>query len=346
MGVRLFLIEQPMKFTIGDPVYVKSNREEGVITAFVSGEMAEVSVNGKRYVVYLTDLEHPYLNWFLNKKKEPKSIRGDQVIPEKQGARKTGLAMGLHLVFFPEYRLEGMEDVVDRIRVYLYNETWQDIQVDYHCGVKGETIFSLGPRLIPDSDIYLHDLSFESASQNPVFTVSCTDKESPAKHETYTFTLKGKKLHEHLHHLRFANLASFNYCLTQEIKVPPAKVVVKAPLHVQKQGHKKIDSHFDFEKAQKTALQAVDLHAEALGLDERRLKAGEILQLQLREAQKAIDLAMATHQHELILIHGVGKGTLKQELHRMLDQTKGGVGYVFDYDSRYGYGATRVIFTY
>ncbi|MBU3677613.1 MAG: hypothetical protein FGM54_10620, partial [Chitinophagaceae bacterium] len=89
-----------------------------------------------------------------------------------------------------------------------------------------------------------------------------------------------------------------------------------------------------------------DLHAEALGLDERRLSSGEILHLQLREAQKAIDLAMATHQKELILIHGVGKGVLKQELHRMLNQTKGGVGYVYDYDSRYGYGATRVIFSY
>ena len=335
-----------MKFSIGDPVYVKSNQEEGRLVAFVSGEMAEVEVNGKRYVVYLSDLDHPYLNWFLNKKKDKKVLRGDQLLPESKGRRSSGLSMGIYLAFFPEYRFDGMEDVVERIRVFLYNETWQDLQIDYTCVVRGESLFSLAPRLIPESEVYVHDIDFESASQNPVFTVQCADLDDPAKQETFTFTLKGKKLHESLHQLRFKNQAFFSHCLAQEVKVPPAIRVIKSVIIPVVPSAKKPETHFDFEKAQKLAKNELDLHASALGLDERRLSSSEILHFQLREARKAIDLAMATHQSELILIHGVGKGVLKSELHQALDQTNGVVSYVNEYDSRYGYGATRVIFRY
>ena len=335
-----------MKFSIGDPVYVKSNQEEGRLVAFVSGEMAEVEVNGKRYVVYLSDLDHPYLNWFLNKKKDKKVLHADQLLPESKGRRSSGLSMGVYIAFFPEYRFDGMEDVVEKIRVFLYNETWQDLQMDYTCVVRGESLFSLAPRLIPESEVYVHDLDFESASQNPSFTIQCADLEEPAKQETFTFMLKGKKLHDALHQLRFKNEAFFSHCLAVDVKVPPPVHVVKASVVVPLPASLKSDSHFDFEKAQKMAKNVLDLHAPALGLDERRLASAEILHFQLREARKAIDLAMATHQYELILIHGVGKGTLKNELHRLLDQTKGVVSYVNEFDSRYGYGATRVIFRY
>ena len=212
--------------------------------------------------------------------------------------------------------------------------------------MRGESLFSLAPRLIPESEVYVHDIDFESASQNPVFTVQCGDVDEPAKQETFTFTLKGKKLHESLHQLRFKNQAFFSHCLAEEIKVPPAIRVIKSAIVPVVPAAKKPETHFDFEKAQKLAKYEVDLHAPALGLDERRLTSAEILHFQLREARKAIDLALATHQRELILIHGVGKGTLKSELHRLLDQTKGGLSYVNEFDSRYGYGATRVIFRY
>ena len=64
-----------MKFSIGDPVYIKSNDEEGKIIEFISNDMAKVKTNdGASYHVYLSDLEHPYLRWFLDKNKKYKNI--------------------------------------------------------------------------------------------------------------------------------------------------------------------------------------------------------------------------------------------------------------------------------
>jgi len=40
----------------------------------------------------------------------------------------------------------------------------------------------------------------------------------------------------------------------------------------------------------------------------------------------------------------VGKGSLRQEIHRLLDQTIWVKKYVHGYDNRYGYGATEVFF--
>ncbi|MBK7763914.1 MAG: hypothetical protein IPI46_11215 [Bacteroidetes bacterium] len=56
-----------MKFSIGDPVYIKSNNEEGEIDEFIGSDMASVKVNNKLYHAFLDDLEHPYLRWFMKK---------------------------------------------------------------------------------------------------------------------------------------------------------------------------------------------------------------------------------------------------------------------------------------
>ena len=88
----------------------------------------------------------------------------------------------------------------------------------------------------------------------------------------------------------------------------------------------------------------MDLHIEKLVKDFRHLSPSLILEIQLKECRNAVDLAIATHQHALVLIHGVGNGKLKNEIHRMLKQTKNVKRYVYDFDSRYGYGATEVFF--
>jgi len=48
----------------------------------------------------------------------------------------------------------------------------------------------------------------------------------------------------------------------------------------------------------------------------------------------------------LIVIHGIGKGVLKNEISGILNQTNGIQRYVNEYDIRYGYGATKVFFRY
>ena len=85
----------------------------------------------------------------------------------------------------------------------------------------------------------------------------------------------------------------------------------------------------------------LDLHIEKLGVDYKGKSNGEIVQIQLDAASNFIDKSMLAGKRELILVHGVGNGTLKKEVHKLL---KSYYGIRFEQgDSRkYGDGATLV----
>ncbi|MBK7763913.1 MAG: Smr/MutS family protein [Bacteroidetes bacterium] len=108
----------------------------------------------------------------------------------------------------------------------------------------------------------------------------------------------------------------------------------------------KNENHFDFSKAIKSATTEVDLHIEQLIQHHHHLSSSEIIGIQLKACQQALDLAIATHQPTLILIHGIGKGVLKLEIIKLLNQTKHIKSYVNEFDVKYGYGATKVFFQF
>lgn len=68
--------------------------------------------------------------------------------------------------------------------------------------------------------------------------------------------------------------------------------------------------------------------------------------MQLSEFEKWYDLAVAHHQPNFIVIHGVGSGRLKEEIHELLKIRKEVKYFVNQYDPRFGYGATEIAFQY
>ena len=64
----------------------------------------------------------------------------------------------------------------------------------------------------------------------------------------------------------------------------------------------------------------------------------------MKNLQKELDNALHSKQKTLIVIHGVGKGILKNEIHKVLDQTFWVDKYVYEYTAKYGDGATKIYF--
>lgn len=337
-----------MKFSIGDPVFVKSNEEEGVIEEFIGKDMASVRVDGKTYYVYLTDLDHPYLRWFMKEssRQRKKTPYLDQLSTEKpSGQKQQALPEGVYLVYFPTYTLDEFDDKVEKVKVFLYNETKRSYRFSYQNVVRQKELFSLQSEILPAGQFYLHDVPFEEMAMNPVFTCRFTDLHDPKLENEYTITIKARKFFEKIDEIRFANRAFFHYMLFDQLVPKPREEVI---VH-QRVGHAKPisrpEGHFDFKHAFRKATKVVDLHIEALVPEPRLLAAGEILEIQLKACREALDLAYATHQHCLVIIHGIGKGVLKTQINALLSQTNGVVRYVNEYDSRYGYGATKVFFS-
>ena len=85
----------------------------------------------------------------------------------------------------------------------------------------------------------------------------------------------------------------------------------------------------------------IDLHISALNPDYQNLEKHEIMQAQLDYFMKTLEDAMIHQYQKLIYIHGIGNGSLKNELRKILRtypdiQTKEAAF------NRYGYGAIEV----
>ncbi len=85
----------------------------------------------------------------------------------------------------------------------------------------------------------------------------------------------------------------------------------------------------------------VDLHFEVLVDFPKNFSAHEKLQIQLKEARKALDRARRGGIKKVVLIHGVGQGRLREEIYSLLER----MDRISFYDAayaRYGKGATEV----
>lgn len=90
-------------------------------------------------------------------------------------------------------------------------------------------------------------------------------------------------------------------------------------------------------------LKEVDLHIEKLRDDHQFLSKDEILKIQLNHFQKALDTAIVHKLSSIIFIHGVGNGTLRYEIQKVISKHQQVKTYLDAHKDRYGYGATEVV---
>jgi hypothetical protein len=85
----------------------------------------------------------------------------------------------------------------------------------------------------------------------------------------------------------------------------------------------------------------IDLHIEELIENYGGMSNAEIIQVQLRHFQKALDKAINERYRTLTVIHGVGNGRLKQEVRAILKSMN--IRFQDGSYSKYGFGATEVV---
>jgi hypothetical protein len=95
-------------------------------------------------------------------------------------------------------------------------------------------------------------------------------------------------------------------------------------------------------KAATHNLKEVDLHIEKLTPHYAKMNNAEMLTLQLDTFERYLDQAIAAGITELVFIHGVGNGKLRQEIHRRLSKHPHIRHYQDAKREKFGYGATLV----
>jgi hypothetical protein len=169
------------------------------------------------------------------------------------------------------------------------------------------------------------------------------DKRKSDYYET-ALKLKAKQLFTTIETMRQKGDPSFSYKLFDNYpdKIEEDKIDVS---RLSATGYK----IYDAGKARQhipPARSVLDLHIEKLTDDWRHLSNFEILTIQLKEFEKYYELAVLHHQPNFIVIHGLGTGKLRDEIHELLRLKKEVKYFVNQFHASFGYGATEIFFQY
>lgn len=333
-----------MKFSIGDPVLLKRTGEEGIVTAIESRELIEVRVNGTTFPVHIDELDHPYLAWFTKKGSVVKKTPATTPIPKPEQAptMKERPARGAYLSFLPVFQTIDMEDRVVHVKVYLLNELPVTVRYTYDVRLNDQSLFSHEGLLHPFGNVYLHTIEYIDLSAQPRFNWSLIDTtfKNNAREEG-VLRIKPTKLFGHISTILQGGEPSFAYELVSAFKErrepePPPPV----PMPGKQLNTAPLSNKIEVPKGE------IDLHIEALMPNHKGMSNAEIIKVQLDALHKYVQQAIVHRLQRLIVIHGLGKGRLREEVHAALKTIPEVARFKNEWSGKYGFGATEVTLKY
>lgn len=337
-----------MKYQPGDKILILLTDEEGTVLEIVNEKMVLVEVKGVKFPIYTDQIDFPYFKMFSQKTQAgKKKVHIDQVQKEKaRPKQKEG--HGVSLSFIPVFDKDIFDDdIVEKFKLYLINQNETAYNFTYDLMIGGQSEFRLKNNIEPLSDFYLHDVKFEDLSDSPRFEFEFALKEPDKRKAPYFETslkLKAKQLFKKIEEIQLKNEPGFSYVLLEEYpdRVEEEKVDLGK---LGNAGFRIYDAH-KIRQNLEPAKSVVDLHIEKLTDSWKHLSNFEILSMQLKAFEKYYELSVTHRQPVLTIIHGVGTGKLRDEIHDILRLKKEVKSFVNQYSHLYGYGATEIYFEY
>lgn len=339
-----------MKYQVGDRVLILHSNEEGEVIDIINDKMMMVAVKGVTFPVYMDQVDFPYFKRFTEKKMFPPKKEKQYVddVRKEKKEKVNRVADGVWLTFLPVMETDEFGDeVVDELKLHLVNRTETPYNFIYTLNYFGKRDFELKNQVNPFEDFYLHDIPFSDLNDNPTFDFDFSllqPVKNKADHFESSLRLKPKQLFQKIESIKEKNEATFSHRLFERYpdKIIETKVEF-GPLAAK--GFKIYDASKGRQHLE-SPRSVVDLHIEKLTDDWKHLSNYEIVAIQLKTFEKYYDLALAHIQPSLIVIHGVGEGRLRDEIHDILRLKREVKSFVNQYDPRFGYGATEIFFQY
>jgi hypothetical protein len=342
-----------MKYQIGDKILVLHSNEEGEVIEILSDKMVMIEVRGVKFPAYMDQIDFPYFKRFTEKKlfpSEPKKpkVYIDQVPKEKIRKNEVKVAEGVWLSLLPKFALDEFNDeIVELFKIFLVNKTDKAYKFTYKQFFFGDPEFELKNEILAFHDFYLHDIPFADFNDNPSFNFEfslATPDKTKAEYYESSVKVKAKQIFKQVEEMKEKNTPNISYKLFDEYPAPLKEEKFELT-GLAKKGYKIYEAK-QIRQHLEPARSVIDLHMEKLSDDWKHMSNGEILTMQLKQFEKWYELAVAHYQPSLIVIHGVGSGRLRDEIHDILKTRKEVKTFINQYDPRFGYGATEIFFQY
>ncbi len=339
-----------MKYQIGDTVLLIHSNEEGKVVDVMNENMLMVDVNGVTFPVYMDQVDFPYFKRFSEKKlfpqkKEKKFV--DDLRKEKP-SKGNQVIDGVWLTFLPVIDIDEFgDDVVKELKLHIDNRTETAYHFIYKLHFFGKPDFELKNTIHPFEHFYLHDIDFADLNDSPAFEFEfslVTPSKKKADHFETSVKLKPKQLFAKIEQLKKKNEATFSQLLFEDY--PDKLIEDRVEMgKLAARGYKIYDASKAREHLEPFR-SVVDLHIEKLTDNWKHLSNFDILSMQLKTFEKYYQLVVLHHQPSFIVIHGVGEGVLRNEIHEKLRLRAEVKSFVNQFHPNYGYGATEIFFQY
>ncbi len=319
---------------IGSRVRLLHGKEEGIITKIKSGKYLEVDL-GDGFSIPVLASEVVLIS--------PMEARLETPVPKQPGpgrdipaARQAFASKGIYLAFVP---LNDREIVL-----HLVNLTgWQILFTMF--GRSGNQVQALTSGVLEAGTSHqVTKLLLKDFEQWPVFDTSLLYYSGEKTPEQFilrhSLRCRIQSFHKHLQKAPLLNVSAHVFQIDREAGTPekeardiPAEAIRSKML----EGNADVaEPSRDFNRS----ASEIDLHAEALQLDITGIPGSQILDRQLSAFKNYLEQAIADGLDQVLIIHGAGQGTLRQEIHRQLSKHPNVAYYKDARKEKFGYGAT------
>jgi hypothetical protein len=193
-------------------------------------------------------------------------------------------------------------------------------------------------------DMYLFDLPFENLNDQPKiefdFSLQKPDKKRVLQYEVL-FKPKPKQIFKWSEDVLLNQKASFPVRLFETYPIKSIEVE-KTDMDKLRAAGFKIYPAEKIRRNLPAPRTLIDLHADKLTEASHLVDAMQIIDVQLRAFERFYDEAIIHGLNSLIVIHGVGTGKLKEEIHELLRHKKEVSSFVNRLHPQFGYGATEI----
>ncbi len=246
---------------------------------------------------------------------------------------------GLVLAFLPVYEKSGD---LSYYELYLHHRMEQPLQVEIKLTLSGELRISEMHICHPSDSLQITRLGFDDLNESPVFFFQIK-KEGTAEAEMREIKIRPKSFFKKMKACDWLSREAHLYEVMDQW--PEAKVADRKELKkFQKEYTIRTSNARHARLLEKAHMEDfIDLHAEKLFKSVKGKSNYEILQAQLQKFEEYLDKAVRHDLDRIYIVHGHGKGRLREEVHRMLEEYPHVEAYRVNYNPRFGMGATEVI---
>lgn len=348
-----------MIYAIGTKVRFKHTGDEGIITGQLDNGMVEVALDGDldmKIPIFPDDLENT-VDILKPSKTKAKLVPGKQekkVEPPPRPPIESQYAVlkgkGIQIAFDP---IDLKEGIPDRYDMYLINDLGSDFLFTYELKIEQSSKEKHNGKLGSMTAQSVGEIWYDELSDNPEIHLDIwkikTNGTGQQQHKV--LKIKPKQFFQRIKTAPILNRRVHLYTVfdgkdpikkskadsLEEYTKRNLKPIINTPAYVRYQVHN-VKEFAEF-------IPEIDLHIEHLiSRSTKGMSSSQIIRIQLDHFERYLEKAIRLGVAYVFIIHGLGKGRLKNEIAARLIRHPDVKSFKNEYHPKYGWGATEVRF--